>query len=968
MSIRSMSSRALLLLPPLLLLCGTVPSARAQCPLSFAAASNYAAGTQPYSVAVGDFNADGRLDLAVSNFDSGNVSILLGNVSGTFQGAVNYAVGSFPISVAVGDFNADGRPDLAVANALSNNVSILRGNASGTFQAAVNYAAGSSPRSVAVGDFNADGRLDLAVVNSFNGVGGNNVSILLGNVSGTFQPAVNYAVGISPLSVAVGDFNADGRPDLAVSNFDSDNVSILLGNVSGTFQRAVNYAVGISPLSVAVGDFNADGRPDLAVSNFDSGNVSILLGNVSGTFQPAVNYAVGTSPLSVAVGDFNADGRPDLAVANGFSDNVSVRLNGPIIQQPVSRSICPASVATFSVTVAGTATAYQWQWQPAGPNTAWAALANGSNNNSQATPTFNVSGATTPTMSIVSISGLGGNLRCMVTTTCGSVASNAVVLTVLGAWDLAVNYAAGTQPQSVATGDFNADGRPDVAVANFNSNNVSILLGNLSGTFLPAVNYAAGTGPNSIAVGDFNADGRPDLAVTNMNGSNVSILLGNAPPNAGTFQAAVNYAAGASPRSVAVGDFNADGRPDLAVANLFSDNVSILLASSAGGGTFLPPVNFVAGSRPISVAVGDFNADGRPDLAVANGFSDNVSILLRSGGAGGTFLPAVNYAVGPSQQFVAVGDFNADGRPDLAVVNNNLQGAGTVSILLGNLSGTFQAAVNYAVGSGPRSVAVGDFNADGRPDLAVANHTSNNVSILLGTLFGAFQAVAVNYVVGSNPHSVAVGDFNADGRPDLAVANSGSNNVSMVLNTTPTAPTIAPTGQPLPQSILSGQTLVLSANVRAGVDGVSVQWRRNGVSIVNGPGGASPGGGAVSGASGPLPSPTNGTPTTLTITSTQASDIGAFTAMFTNFCGSVTSVPATVTLIPPCSSSDLAGPGLSPGHDGELTADDIILFISRFIAGNVLSDIAGPGPSVGADGELTADDIILFISRFTAGC
>jgi hypothetical protein len=189
-----------------------------------------------------------------------------------------------------------------------------------TFGAPVNYPTGVHALSLAVADFNCDGVPDLAVAN----YGSNTVAIMLGNGPsnpGTFQVAVNYPAGTAPRSVAVGDFNGDGRPDLAVANYDSNNVSILLAYPNGTFRPAVNYTTGVHPDGVAVGDFNGDGNLDLAVANFASaggplGSLSILLGNPIGTFAPAVNYATSFGATSVAVADFNGDGRPDLAVTN----------------------------------------------------------------------------------------------------------------------------------------------------------------------------------------------------------------------------------------------------------------------------------------------------------------------------------------------------------------------------------------------------------------------------------------------------------------------------------------------------------------------------------------------------------------------------------------------------------------------------------------------------------------------------
>jgi len=340
------------------------------------------------------------------------------------------------------------------------------------------------------------------------------------------------------------------------------------------------------------------------------------------------------------------------------------------------------------------------------------------------------------------------------------------------------SFAAGNSPVSVATGDFNADNDPDLAVANRFSSNVSVLLGGAAGNFSGPTNFATGFFSNSVATGDFNADQDPDLAVANAFDGTVSVLLGS---TAGGFSGPTNFAAG-SPYVVAVGDFNRDGDPDLVVANHeFPGSLSVLVGGL--GGSFSGPSTIASGTGTAAVAVGEFNQDGDPDLAVADYDTGRVLVLLGSSGA--TFTGPTTVGTGVDPVSVAVGEFNQDGDPDLAVAEES----GQVRVLLGGPGGGFAGPTAVLSGSqvlaGPSSVAVGDFNRDGDPDLAVANRNWNRVTVLLGGPGGSFGS-PTNFPTGTLPASVAVADFNADGKPDLATAHPTTNNVSVLLNTTVT--------------------------------------------------------------------------------------------------------------------------------------------------------------------------------------
>jgi hypothetical protein len=310
--------------------------------------------------------------------------------------------------------------------------------------------------------------------------------------------------------------------------------------------------------------------------------------------------------------------------------------------------------------------------------------------------------------------------------------------------------------------------------------------------------FPTGAGPFSVAVADFNGDGNPDLAVANSNSNSVSILLNTTAPGATSpsFAPRQDFATAASPESVVVGDFNGDGKPDLAIVDQGSNAVSIVLNTTVPGSaavSFAPRQDFPTGNGPLSAAVGDFNGDGASDLAIVNQFSNSVSVLLNTtapGSAVPSFKANQDFATGSLPNSVAIGDFNGDARPDLAVAD---VGSNRVSVLLntttpGSTTTSFSPRVDFGTNSAPDAVAVGDLNGDGMPDLAVANFFSSSVSVLLNTTVARSTAPSFaarhDFATGSFPESVAIRDLNGDGIPDLAIANSGSNSASVLVNTT----------------------------------------------------------------------------------------------------------------------------------------------------------------------------------------
>ena len=701
---------------------------------SFVAPRNYESVSQ---VAVGDINGDGRPDLVTGMYYSDNLSIWLGNGDGTFQAPQPIPLGFTPVALVTGDFNSDGHLDIAATDFNDNAVGILLGNGDGSFRSVQTLPAGNRPEDMAAGYFHGHGILDLAILTD------SGVNIVLGNGDGTFRAPVYYAVSTGPVhSLAVADLNGDGNPDIVVGAF--QGVDILYGNGDGTFRAPVYVATGSGYTThVAVGDLNGDHAPDLVATN-DNG-VNVLLGNGDGTFHAPVQYA---APLARAAGlaDLTGNGILDIVVgrignpAQGDPGGISVLMgNGDGTFQPAQNEnlgpVYTMTLADFN-----------------GDNIPDLAFTTGgfivgirlgnSDGTFQAAPTY-ATGSKPVAEAVGDFNGDGNADLAVVNQ--GDNTVSILLGNGDGTFQTAVSYAVGSHPDAIVVGDFNGDGIFDLAAANLGDNSVSILYGNGDGTFQTAVSIPVGSQPVALAAGDLNGDGFCDLVVANSGSSSVSILISNGD---GTFQPAQSLSVRPGPKSVALADVNGDGSLDLLVGTRGAPprqpgGVGVFLGN--GDGTFQGPGTYYTNGGGLPIAVGDLNGDGIPDFVTGD------TVWLGNGDGTfrpGATLPTLG-TVG-SNNFEVLADVNGDGILDL--VAGSVDGvfqpngpypyiSGSVKVLLGNGDGTFQAnSFAYATGQGYGFVAVGDFNNDGFPDLVVANTVENSVSILLNTADGTGPA------------------------------------------------------------------------------------------------------------------------------------------------------------------------------------------------------------------------------------
>jgi hypothetical protein len=675
------------------------------------------------------------LRVASANGSTGAYRLTTSLTAAAAPGA-GLATGPFPTSVIAVDLNGDGIADLVSTNRFSADVSVFLGLGDGTYGLEQRFAAGAGAADVVAGDFNGDGRLDLATANR----AADTVSVLRGIGDGTFAAAETVGVGTEPAALAAADLNQDGRLDLAVANFRSATVSVLsnqTSSVGGAVAFATStHSVGSGPQDVALADLNADGRLDVVVASRTANSLSVLPGGAGGTLGGEVRVSAGSGPSSLAVADFNGDGRLDVAAANATPNAGAVVLllgvagaTGVAFGAPQALDLRQAP----QLTAAGDFTSSLLAGDFDGDQVLDLALVH------TADRTVNVA------------LGLGD----------GRFGRSRTVLVP-------------PESRALAAADLNRDGRLDLAAVSGFSSRLVVRLGRGDGTFQGPVRFETGLNPLKSLAADVNHDGQDDLVV--VNSGDVSLLVG---AGDGSFGPERRIHAG-DVTAVAAGDFNHDGRLDLAVADRQSgaDTVAVLLGRGDGG--FLAPVRHAVGEFPIALVAADITGDGQLDLATANFVANSVSLLV--GSPDGSFLPAASFEVGSEPHDLAAGDFNGDGRADLAVANSR---SDDVSILLANGTG-LGPQTRLAVGDRPVALVAATLdpstNAQ-RIDLAVVNSAADSVSLLRGNGQGGFTA-AGQVAVGDNPTAITLVQLAGQSAvgPALAVANEAADTVSLLVN------------------------------------------------------------------------------------------------------------------------------------------------------------------------------------------
>jgi gliding motility-associated-like protein len=810
----------------------------------------------PFKVAIQDLDRDGNQDLVV--LCSGAISVLRNKnpggafTSSTFETHIDYpAIGGFayvnPL-LGIADIDLDGLADIITAN--SNSSIIVWQNLStpgaidiSSFKHNVTLTAFDDPTGLAVTDVDGDSKPDiLAAVRSGNRITAfKNASVPGPLNNAAFLTGVDFTL-TQPTTLAAGDLNGDGKPELIAERHDNGHVHVFHNTTvpneitPGSFAANVDVGAPGNPFDILIEDIDGDSGVDIVVSsqfgpltayhNTNNGTIDAT------TFEPGVNFESPDYMYGIEMGDLDGDGRPDVAAAKSFNMSLlSIALNN------VSYSVPPPTISGFTPTSGPIATPVS---------------IDGSGFSETAEDNIVYFGATqatvitaTQTNLVVEVP-LGATYQPISVTAGGLTATTEAPFlvtfpngTITGtAFGAKVDFFLTNTAGKTAIGDLDGDGKSDIAALNGNLLSVFInssTTGTITSTsFNIRVDFTTGfSNPSSIAIADIDGDGKKDIVATDFNPSILSIFHNI---NTGIFSTsslapAVNLVAGGNPRDVAIKDLDGDGKPDLIVA----DGSTIVLIRNRTTPGLVTTALFEArinlpGAVPLAVIAQDLDSDGKPELiAVGNQLSvyKNVSSLgslsLSSFEAGVTF-PAATTARG-----VAVADLDGDGKPEIVVTQN---GEDVVSVYYNTTNGgvinasSFAPRINFTTGDGPSSVAIADLDGEGKADIIVTNDGPRNVSVIentstTGSINASSFAAKVDYTSGIVA-GLVVGDIDGDHKPEIIVSNFASS-IGVLQNLVAPLPLI--TASSANVDVCDGATAVLAVTA-SGTTNLTYQWQK----------------------------------------------------------------------------------------------------------------------------------------------
>jgi hypothetical protein len=669
---------------------------------------------------------DGNLDVITADQDvGGRLSVLFGNGNGRFSAGPTTNLGRIPMGLAVALLNGDAVKDLLVTDTASQLVCYQGAAGGGPYQLAGGpFSVMRNPLGIEIADMNGDGDLDAVVVSEGDQAAGG-VTILLGNGDCTFSIPVPPAdsqvmAGFASSAVAVGDFNMDSRLDLAVANALSNDVTVLRRDAQGRYSMTQTLAVGDEPVAIEAVDLDNDTRLDLVVTNRNSDSVAVLRGRADGNFNAAAFYesgSAGSSPTGLAIGDLNLDGSADVVVPNNRSSDASILLGDGL------GGLLPPRVFVADQEPLASAVGL-------------------------------VNADAAPDVIVINRGNQGPNAAVLLGLADGTVAAVEDLVT-------------RSSPNSLAVGDFDNDGRSDVIVPHTDGN-VLLFHRTADDGFLRQPRIDVGNEVNEAVPGDYDGNGLLDFVTINRNVASVTLF--SARPEGG-FEAGEVFSVGGAASSGLSVDLNQDGRSDVVVVRSTpgsNDAVDVLLADDQGG--FETPMSYTVGQTTVEADFGDCNNDGLVDLFVANNLSSDVSILRGVGG--GVFMAGTPRLVDGAPKSIAVADFDRDGRDDFAVAFSM---SSSVVLYYGNGPCTFATGQQALSGGGsPSGLAARDFSGDGIPDLLVTDEVSNSVVLFTKVPGGQFfQRLPGDEVpVSRRPTTARGADFDGDGRYDGAASNS----------------------------------------------------------------------------------------------------------------------------------------------------------------------------------------------------